>query len=300
MNQKAKNFSLVFLIIAAVVFGAYLLNYQKTFLVVQDNKSAISDDRVTFLLLGKTGKVIGWNMSPDLTDTIILVDYRPKIGALNLISLPRDLFVNVDGENFKLNEVAKRNKIPDFLKQLPQITGLDTDKYMVIDLDLLKSAVDDLGGIDVKLNSAAVDWASGYKIEAGEQHLDGEQAAWLVRNRYAPNGDFYRENNQHEVIQALMDKFRGLNALDKARFIFNMTPELGKLETNVNFQEFVPLIQDIKNPRFNNVVLDFSTGLVMSSSTPVSVSSSQYILLPTAGEGNYLNIKTYIQSKLEK
>ncbi|MDI6717485.1 MAG: LCP family protein [Patescibacteria group bacterium] len=300
MNSKTKIFSLLFLSVIIILVGAFLLSYQKKIFVFLGAEPAINENRTTFLLFGKTGKIIGWNMAPDLTDSIILVDYRPKIGAMNLVSLPRDLYINVDGDKFKLNEVAKRNKIDGFLKQLPEITGLSTDKYIVVDVDILKMVVDNLGGIDMNLSSPAIDRASGFTMEAGNRHLSGDQTIWLVRNRYAPEGDFFREKNQHQIIQAIIDKFKKMSYLSKTRFIFKMAPELGKLDTNINFQEIIPMAEKLSNPRFNDIVLDFNIGLLESKSELINASSSAYILVPKAGEGDYNEIRNYIQNRLER
>ncbi len=283
-----------------LIAGFFIFTYQrKVFVFSNIERSNSENNSETFLLLGKTGKVIGWNQAPDLADAVVLVDYRPKLGVVNLISLPRDLYVNLGGESFKLNEVVSRNKIGDFLDKLPEITGLKTDKFIVVDLDLLKDIVDDLGGIDIKLNSSAIDRVSGYTMEKGQHHLDGEQTVWLVRNRFAPEGDFFREKNQHQIIQALIDKYKNLDSIKKASFLFKITPEITKMQTNINFQELLPLIEKFGNVRFNDVVLDFQTGLLESSSSIIGT-STEYILIPPKGQENYGEIKNFIEGRLEK
>ena len=278
------------------------MNYQKKVSIFSNEKiKTISDEPVTFLVLGKTGKVIGWNRAPELADAILVVDYRPKLEVLNLVSLPRDLWLDFGNKSMKLNEITRQNKIPDLLNRLPDMIGLQTDKYIVVDIDILKGVVDALGGIDLNLEEKAVDWVSGYTIEAGQRHLDGNQVIWLVRNRFAPEGDFFREKNQHEVIQAMIDKYKKINAFEKATFVFKMAPEFTKLQTNMDFQKFLPFLEKIGNIRFNDVVLDFETGLLQSSSTLIgNGTSTAYILVPKLGRENYSEIKNFIESKLEK
>lgn len=268
-------------------------------MVSNEEIKTVSDEPITFLVLGKTGKVIGWNRAPELADAILIVDYHPKLGVLNLVSLPRDLWFDFGNESMKLNEVVRQNKITGLLNQLPDITGIQTDKYIVVDIDILKGVVDALDGIDLDLKEKAVDWVSGYTIEAGQRHLNGEQVIWLVRNRFAPEGDFFREKNQHEVIQAIIDKYKKMNAIEKATFMFKMAPEVTKLQTNMDFQKLLPFLEKIGNIRFNDVVLDFQTNLLLSSSTPMGTSSA-YILLPRLGENDYSEIKNFIDGKLEK
>lgn len=326
-----KKFITIFTVIAFIIIVTFTLSYQRKIFLVSNGDKAISAERTTFLVLGKTGKVIGWNTSPNLADSIFIVDYHPKNGAVNIVSLPRDLLVNIEGENFKLNEVLYREKLNGLLAQLPEITGISTTKYIVVDIDFVKKIVDEMGGVNVDLKSSLVDWVSGYTIPAGQQHLNGEQVAWAVRNRFAPEGDFFREKNQQEIIRGAVGRFRGLNLFQKTAFVFKMTPELSRLETNIDFQELLPAFDKFNGARFNNVVLDFSTGLLYSgyvdiftgkiiertattiasvtstqtvaattsSSTP-SISTAAYVLIPRAGTGNYMDIKNYIESKLEK
>ncbi len=295
-----KNFSILFALIAAALIGFFVLSYHTKVSVVSDKPAeTVEQSPVTFLVLGRMGKVVGWNQAPDLADSIVLVDYRPKIGVVNLISLPRDLYVNLGGERFKINEVVRRDKINELLAKLPDITGLSTDKYIVVDVDSLKNVVDGLAGIDINLDSDVIDKVSGFTMKAGQQHLNGDDVVWLVRNRFAPEGDFFREKNQHQVIEAIFSKYKNLNPLNKASFIFKIMPEITQLKTNLNFSEIIPAAENFGSVKFNDIVLDFNTGLVESNSIKMGT-STMYILLPKSGPEDYTDIKNYIESKLDQ
>lgn len=327
-----KTFVAVFVILILISFLFFALSFQKKSTVFSNGGQKIkAPERINFLVLGKTGKVVGWNMSPDLADTIILVDYLPKIAAINLISLPRDLYVTVGGESFKLNEVLRRKKLEGFMAEvLPQITGLETDKYLVVDLDFVKNVVNEMGGVDIALDEPATDWVSGYTLKAGNHHLNGDDAVWLARNRFARGGDFYREKNQQKIINSISVKFKELSLWDKLALSYKLAPELSRLENNLDLRELMSLTEKIKGIRFNNVVLDFETGLLQSSqvflampvsdvfplaSTPAasssdpaaasstvavtSTSTAAYILIPKSGANNYGAIREFIQKKLE-
>ena len=288
------------MVIALLIGVGFSLSYQKRLSIFSNNDdNPMSEDRISFLLLGETGRAIGWSNAPDLTDSIILVDYRPQRGVVNLVSLPRDLFVTFGGESFKLNEALRRGKLDDFLEALPQMTGLKTDKYVVVDVDILKKVVDELGGIDLTLKEKVVDGVSGYTIPAGDNHINVEQAIWLSRNRYAPEGDFFREKNQQEVVRAIMKKFKGLSTMEKTAFMFKMTPELGNLNTNIDFKELLPTMRQFGSVRLNNIVVDFKTGVLQSSQVEYG-SAMAYILVPRLGQGKYEEMRNFVQSKIEK
>jgi len=296
MPQKVKTIAKVFIVSAIVVVIVLMLSYQKEISIFANNDdNPISEDRISFLLLGETGRAIGWSNAPDLTDSMIVVDYRPQLGVVNLISLPRDLFVTLGGESFKANEALRRGKINDLLAALPQMTGLKTDKYVVVNVDTLKKVVDEMGGIDLTLQSKVVDAVSGYTIPAGENHINGEQAIWLSRNRYSPEGDFFREKNQQEMMRAIMKKFKAMGNIEKTSFLFRMTPELG----NLNFKELLPTLRQFGGVRLNTIVIDFKTGILQSSQVDYG-SAMAYVLVPRLGVGQYEEMRTYIQSKIEK
>ncbi len=288
------------LLIALVAFGFSMTYQRRIFIFSNANDNPITEDRISFLVLGETGRPIGWNFAPDLTDTMMLVDYRPKVGVANLVSLPRDTFITIDGQSFKMNEAFKRGKMDGLLNIVQQMTGIKTDKYVVVTVDLLKTIVDNLGGIDIDMKANVIDSVSGYTIHAGKNHLDGNQVVFIARNRYAPEGDFFREKNQQDVIRAMLQKIRSLNMLEKATFLFKMTPELAKLNTNINFQELLPLADKFEKVRLNNVVVDFKTGILQSANVPYYGSSTAYALIPRAGVNNYSEMQQYIQSKIEK
>lgn len=300
MSQKIKTIAKVFIIVVVLVAGGFLMSYQKKLSIFANtDDNPISEDRISFLLLGETGRAIGWSDAPDLTDSIILVDYRPKIGVVNLVSLPRDLYVTFGGESFKLNEAMRRGKLNDFLGALPQMTGLKTDKYVVVNVDILKKVVEELGGIDLTLKDKAVDKVSGYTIPAGDNHLNGDQAIWLSRNRYAPNGDFFRETNQQEMVRAIMKKFKNLGMMEKTAFLFKMTPELGNLNTNIDFKELLPSVRQFGSVRLNTIVVDYKTGILQNSEVEVGTVMAS-ILVPRAGAGQYEEMRNYVESKIEK
>lgn len=300
MPSKVKTIAKVFVTIAAIVGVGFLMSYQKKISIFAENDdNPMSEDRISFLLLGETGRALGWSNAPDLTDSIILVEYRPKLGVVNLISLPRDLFVTFGGESFKLNEALRRGKLNEFMEALPQMTGLKTDKYVVVNVDILKKVVDEMGGVDLTLKDKVVDGVSGYTIPAGENHINGDQAIWLVRNRHAPEGDFFREKNQQEVVRAVLKEFKTLSAMEKTAFLFKMTPELGNLNTNIDFKELLPTLRQFGGVRLNTIVVDFKTGILQSSEVEYG-NAMAYVLLPRLGSGKYEDMRNYIQSKVEK
>ncbi len=259
-----------------------------------------NQNNFAILILGEAGVGQGgqWEEAPHLTDSIVLVQFVPKYNAVDLVSVPRDLYGTFGSSTFKINEALERNELPQLMKAMPDITGISVSKFAVIDLSSLKDIVDALGGVDVNLPVVVTDSVSGYSLTAGTHHLNGSTVDWLIRNRYAPQGDFFREENQHLIIEAMVKKFLNLNVIDQTKFMIAVSPEINKIDTNVNPGEIYPLISEGNNLTFHSAIFGFSTGLVESSSTPVAT-GSQYILIPTAGMNNYSQIRSYINLQLQ-
>ncbi len=263
---------------------------------VFDGKIGISQD-LAVLVLGQVGPGEGgrWHNAPELADSIVLVYYNAGTKTVNLISLPRDLYGTFGGESFKLNEVAKRKKVDDLLAKMPEITGVKTEKYVIVDLGIVEKVVDELGGVDVVLEASVTDPVSGFTLKKGPNHLNGNQAAFLVRNRFAPEGDFFRERHQHLLIKAIFDELSRESTADRTKFFFKILPEITKSRSNFSIGELIPQLGNINVQKFNSITLDFGTGTLVSSVDPIGA----YVLIPKEGINNYQGVRTFIESKIE-
>lgn len=285
-------------LLALIILAAIVFSRDQVYFFGQENDKANGD--LAVLVLGEVAPGEGgrWHQAPGLTDTIMLVYFREESGTVNLISLPRDLFGTFGNEQFKLNEVSRRGKIEDLLAKIEEITGIETDKSIEIDLQMAKKAVDELQGIDIELDSAVVDPVSGYYLAKGPHHLNGDDTVWLIRNRTAPEGDFFREKNQHLVVEAIFARFNELDAQGKTALFFKLLPEVNKAKANFSIGELVPEAREIQNIKFNSIVLGFETKLLQSISIPWG-SGAFYALVPSAGIDNYTEIRNFIQSQIK-
>lgn len=116
------------------------------------------DNSFNILLMGKAG---GTHDGPDLTDTIIFsrVDIENK--RVNLISLPRDLWI--ESEDRKINSIFAIGKlnnndgIDEAKKAVEEVTGQKVDYAMVVDFTGFERFIDALGGIEVEVETPFVD-----------------------------------------------------------------------------------------------------------------------------------------------
>ncbi len=287
-------------LLAGIVFVSQNLTRERILQIDKGGEAEQAKD-VAVLVLGQVGKGQGgrWHYSPDLTDAIVLAYYKAETDTINLISLPRDLYVELDGRRLRLNQAYSEKKVDELLALMPEITGVEVERYVVFDLDLVEQAIDSLGGIDVDLPKKVVDPVSGFTLQAGLQRLDGGDAVWLIRNRFAPEGDFFREKNQHLVVEAAFRKFETLSAIRKTVVAFRLLPKVSESEANFDLNDLFYEFRNSQEANFNSIVLDFGTGLLVSSSIETPTGQSAYILVPKEGVNQYAQIREFIQSHIK-
>lgn len=141
------------------------------------------------------------------TDTIMLIS-KPLHGRTAIISIPRDLFVQIpDGYGqHKINAAFNMGGPQLLVRTIESISGIHIDHYAEIGFGGFANVVDAIGGIHVCLKEPLRDPKAGLRLKAGCQDLNGRQALGLVRTRDFPNADLQRVINQRKVFAALMDK----------------------------------------------------------------------------------------------
>ncbi len=186
-----------------------------------DDAASTPDQAVTALILGKD--VVGEN-----TDVMLLASFRPRSGEMNLIQIPRDTYVQYEGNGVKLGSMYARlkreasmqgaeNPTKAAMHKLTATLGrhldLDIHYYLLLDLNAFAKTIDALGGVTVDLprDMDYDDPEQGLSIhlKAGVQTLNGEKAMMFVRFRagYA-NADLGRLDAQKLFLRALIDKIK--------------------------------------------------------------------------------------------
>ncbi len=142
------------------------------------------DKRINVLLLG---------LEHERSDTIMVASYDTKTKRVDVISIPRDTYVDRDGfvnsTNNKINSVYTVKGIEGLEETVLSITGLDIDKYVTIDYDGVRAAVDAVGGVEVdvpfhmRYTDPYSDPPLDINIPAGVQIIQGENAMEFLRFR---------------------------------------------------------------------------------------------------------------------
>jgi len=152
------------------------------------------------------------------SDTIVLTTIYPPDARIGLLSIPRDLYVDIpDQGSDRINtahfwgESVVQGNGPRLAMQTVALNfGVAVDHYVRVDFAGFRAVVDAVGGIDIDVETAIVDDAyptADYgtmriEIPAGPQHMDGETALRYARTRHG-SSDFDRAQRQQKVLVAL-------------------------------------------------------------------------------------------------
>ena len=132
------------------------------------------------------------------TDTIILTTIVPLRPDVGLLSVPRDLWVNVTGVGeqrintaYFFAEIEEPGTGAQNAKDtIKQNFGVEMAYYVLVQFEGITTVVDAIGGVDVIIPRPM----SGY--DAGTVHMDGTQALAFVRDRSGTDDFFRMERGQ--------------------------------------------------------------------------------------------------------
>jgi LCP family protein required for cell wall assembly len=142
------------------------------------------------------------------TDSILLVQLGAD-GSVSVVSLPRDSWVSAGGKMTRLNQVYPTSGVDILLTTVRDLTGVQVDHYVVVDMTAVADLANAVGGLPVCLREATSDERSGADFPAGRQVLNGEAVLSFIRQRHPlPNSDLDRIVRLQAVVRSLMVKLR--------------------------------------------------------------------------------------------
>ncbi|MGC4174887.1 LCP family protein [Demequina sp.] len=163
----------------------------------------------TYLIVGSDSRE-GWKYDDGTTgartDTIMVLHKAPN-GVVNLISIPRDSYVEIPGhKKNKVNAAFSEGGAQLLVETIEGLTGLTIDAYMEVGLTGVADLVDALGGVELCYDEDVDDWRSKLEWEAGCHVADGDTALAFARMRYSDKlGDIGRAARQRQLVSAVVD-----------------------------------------------------------------------------------------------
>ncbi len=232
-----------------------------------------NEGRLTVLLLGVDSRGTLQDTGTR-SDVILLVTIDPISHTAALLSIPRDLYVNIPGRRDpdRINTAyfyGEVDHLPGGGPALAESTilkdlGIPVQRYAVIDFAGFQQVVDAVGGVDIDVPHEIIDNAyptpnygtERLVIPAGHIHMDGALALKYVRTRHQ-DSDLQRIQRQQQVLLAIRDKALSIGSLDKIPQALNALGD--SLETDLTLPEILSIArqwQDIPRENISTYRID--------------------------------------------
>jgi len=175
--------------------------------------------RVTILIVGLDyGDWSADRNGPSRSDTMILLTIDPLTKTAGMLSVPRDMWVNIPGFGYsKINNAyayGEGNKLPGggpglAVKTVENFLGINIQYYAQIEFTTFEKMIDTIGGVCLTIPEkikVGRTFEHSVTLKPGFQCLDGKSTLGYARNRYTSNGDVDRAGRQQQVVLAIRDK----------------------------------------------------------------------------------------------
>lgn len=148
------------------------------------------------------------------TDTMMLVQIEPDTGKVELLSIPRDMYVEIEpGVKDKINSAYVYGGIDQARAVVESFTGVPIDHYAIVDFQGFVDVVDTMGGVTVEVKS---EFPPNWKMDQGQiQTLDGRHALLYARYRGTPRADLERIERQQQLVAALRSQALSWQSITK-------------------------------------------------------------------------------------
>jgi polyisoprenyl-teichoic acid--peptidoglycan teichoic acid transferase len=205
------------------------------------------------------------------TDTIMLVQVVPETGDVKLLSVPRDLLVEIEpGTQDRINAAYSYGGIEQTMGALQGYARVPIEHYAVVDFEGFKDVINAMGGVEMDVEDEI---PPKYGIKDGIQTLNGAQALFYARYRKTDGGDLDRIERQQRLIAALRSKALGWDTVTKL-------PEISRVmnrnvETNLGFDQGLS---------FGRLLINRGRNAQMTSAqlkgTPETLDNGNQVLVP--------------------
>lgn len=210
---------------------------------------------ISLLVLGVDGE----SDTPDETDALMLLYLDAEAKRAFLLSIPRDLYVEVPGHGHtrasNVYRLGQRDGATSGLvlaqETMSSTLGLPVQHAALVRFESFVALVDAIGGLDVEVPHPIEDptfpnGAGSYDplfIPAGTHHFDGALALRYARTRVVPVSGFDRSFRQQQLILAAHDRMTRSALLSE---LIAQAPTLwsaiaGGLETDLSLSDVIDL-----------------------------------------------------------
>ena len=196
--------------------------------VVWDKVDALDGKHViNILLIGQDRRE---GESRARSDTMILVSVNTERKSISLVSLMRDLYVQIPGySDNRINAAYQWGGMELLDETVLENFGVEVDGNVEADFEQFETIIDILGGVDVEMSKGEAEYMkyvmdSG-DVQEGENHLSGKQALDFARMR-GLDDDFHRTERQRRLLTRLAEKIQSASVQQLLDLVNEVLPHV--------------------------------------------------------------------------
>ena len=234
------------------------------------------------------------------SDANIIATVNTKTNEILLTSIPRDYYVTLHSKNEK-DKLTHSGLygVDETIGTVEDLLDIDINYYIRVNFTTVMNLIDILGGVDVYSEYEFTSSSTGYKYEKGYNYLNGREALWFSRERYAfEDGDNQRIKNQQAVIEAIINKVINSTAL-LTKYTDILETLQTSLQTNIGQEEISDLVKlQVQNKPIWKIKNNTLTGTGEYMPTYSIGTLKSYVIIPD--EKSIENAKEQINELIEE
>ena len=214
--------------------------------------------RVTLLVMGLDYRDWLAGEGAPRTDTMVLLTLDPLSRTAGMLSIPRDLWVNIPG-GFNYDRINTAYSLGEAYKYptgggpglamatVEELLGVPVDYYALVDFGAFVRFIDEIDGVKIEVTERIQIDPLGddntRTLKPGRYTLPGDLALAYARARKTEGGDFDRAKRQQQVIMAIRNQLLRPGMLplliSKAPTLYNEIA--AGIKTNLNLEQVIKL-----------------------------------------------------------
>jgi LCP family protein required for cell wall assembly len=231
--------------------------------------------RVNIMLMGLDHRDWEAGTGAPRTDSMMVFTFDPVTDTAGMLSIPRDLWVEIPGFGHdKINNayaLGEGSRLPGggpglAIKTVEQFLGITIHYYAQVDFGAFVEFIDIIGGVKLDVQQRVKIQIIGKEkeqvIEPGIQVLNGEYALGYARARHTEDGDFDRARRQQQIILGIRQQL--------------MRPEVQSLLITQGLQIYQTLSSGVNT----NMTLDEMFSLAFSARNVDPATMVQAVIAP--------------------
>jgi LCP family protein required for cell wall assembly len=260
-----------YIIFTILIFWIYYLAYISSKSILVNKIKNL--ERVNFIILGTD-----FVDNAVHSDTILFVSYSSKNKVFDIVSIPRDSYIDFEDTKYKKitevyaylykhshkNKYLAAKKLVELVEKkffVSENLNFEIPYYIVIDYDGFRKLINTIGKIKIYVEEPMHydDNAGNLHIhfDPGEYLLDGDSALKFVRYRDA-RGDIGRISRQQQFFNSVMKKVISPETIIRLPSILLKAKE--SVYTNITFWETINLLVEFRNIKTTGFRFSYAQG----------------------------------------